>query len=34
MGGIKDAGTILGGLKGLGHEIRILLKWHGLIGLG
>jgi hypothetical protein len=21
-------------LKGLGHEIRIALKWYGLIGLG
>jgi hypothetical protein len=21
-------------LKGLGHEIRIVLKWYGLIGLG
>jgi hypothetical protein len=21
-------------LKGLGHEIRVTLKWYGLIGLG
>jgi hypothetical protein len=26
--------TIIQTLKGLGHEIRIALKWYGLIGLG
>ncbi len=27
-------GAYDGSLKGLGHEIRIVLKWYGLIGLG